>query len=196
MKFNITAGLTILIGIFTVLTIWLLLIDLWLTEDENKIILLTAITFIGTILGGVLSGAITLIGVNKTISENRRKDEIDSLGDKLKSLSYISAKMNDILKKFPNESETSFNINLNFLGIVHEDISNIYNSLDVIILGKEVYSSLNDVGQQIVKLRTDVMMMRVTDHDDIYSNLREIISGFLEIFEDEKKNIVDRYYNL
>lgn len=74
MKDNIKIGILILIGVFIVLFVWLKLIDLAYTDENDKIILVAAIGLIGAILGGVFSGAITLVGVKMTIENQERKE--------------------------------------------------------------------------------------------------------------------------
>lgn len=75
MKFNIVAGFIIFIGIFTVFTIWLFFIDVWQTNDEEKIILVAAIGLVGAIVGGVISGLLTLYGVRLTLISQFEKEE-------------------------------------------------------------------------------------------------------------------------
>lgn len=103
---NITWKDILLMGLGAIITLLATfkLIDLMLLKDKD--IETAVVAFIGTIIGGVLSGAITLIGVNKTIQENRRIDnkekylianyiftellpELTQMNNKIKSLNQL-----------------------------------------------------------------------------------------------------------
>lgn len=101
MKIKITTGFIIMIGVFSILFTWLKLIDLWYTEENDKILLVTAIGLIGAILGGSISGGLTLMGVRMTINENRENELLTSIPPKTMLIDEIVT----TLRKFRMEVE-------------------------------------------------------------------------------------------
>ncbi len=84
------------LGAIVVLLAAFKLIDLMYLKDKN--IEVAVVGFVGTIIGGVLSGAITLIGVKLTIQENRRKDMDETLPRKIVNANHFMGQASDILR--------------------------------------------------------------------------------------------------
>jgi len=155
---------------------------------DSETITAGLIAFVGAIIGGY----ITLIGVNKTISENRRKDDLISLATKLNAINKIRDYLYIVLKKIPHEDQ-DFEFNLHFWGELHHTLILEISSLEVLILGRNVTNALNIIGELTVKSRIDVFRKDVTEHHELYSDLQEEIYRCLEVIDNERKNITQRY---
>lgn len=82
------------LGAIIILLATFKLIDFMYIKDKD--IEVAVVGFIGTIIGGTLSGAITLLGVNKTLHEQRRKEEIRSLELKYYALQEYILELEEI----------------------------------------------------------------------------------------------------
>lgn len=124
-KMNVVIGFVVLIGVFTVLLGWLKLLDLAFVND--KTMLVAAIGLIGAIVGGVISGALTLIGVKLTIG-NMQKSEFKKLLPKQVTTLYMLLKQfrkirYQITKAFEEINETGYDSgfhDIEIMGLLHE----------------------------------------------------------------------------
>lgn len=122
---NVVIGFLVLIGVFTVLLGWLKLLDLAFVND--KTMLVAAIGLIGAIVGGVISGALTLIGVKLTI-DNLQKSEFKKLLPKQVTTLYMLLKQfrkirYQIMKAFEEIKETGYDSgchDIEIMGLLHE----------------------------------------------------------------------------
>lgn len=107
MKEYIKMLFPVLFIVFTILFVWLKLIDLAYLDENNKIILVAAIGLIGAILSGIISGGLTLLGVKLTI-DNQEKKEVQG---KIDSAKYLFTETLTHLTEVNNniKSITAFN---------------------------------------------------------------------------------------
>ncbi|GGA31834.1 hypothetical protein [Psychrobacillus lasiicapitis] len=94
MKEYVKTGFIILIGIFVVLFIWLKLIDLAFTDDKD--IFLEAIGLIGTVVGGVISGGLTLIGVKLTLDYYTKSEKVDQYPIKIRKIHRLNNRLKNL----------------------------------------------------------------------------------------------------
>ncbi|MEK5207494.1 hypothetical protein [Psychrobacillus sp. FSL H8-0510] len=173
-----------IIGMNALLYTWL--INMLFIDSET--ITAGLIAFVGAIFGGF----ITLIGVNKTISENRRKDDLKSLASKLNAINKIRDYLYSVLEKIPYEDQ-DFKFNITFWGELHHTLILEISSLEVLILGRNVTNALNIIGELTVKSRSEVFRKDVTEHHELYSDLQEEIFRCLEVIDNERKYITQSY---
>lgn len=116
-------------------------------------ILAGAIAFIGAILGG----AITLIGVNKTIKENRRKDELEIIKENFENVSELKRGLFKILIMFNDERGTRDEKIRNLLEI-QNDLTLLSESFDVFVLEGEIKENLAALTRLVDGYRTEVLL--------------------------------------
>ncbi len=81
MKKYILYGSLVIGAIFTVPLFWMKLMQ-WAFLD-NTVIIAESISFTGAILGGVISGVLTLLGVKITIKTNEREKTLNAIPKKI-----------------------------------------------------------------------------------------------------------------
>ncbi|RIJ64076.1 hypothetical protein [Rummeliibacillus sp. POC4] len=133
--------LIILIAIIGMLATFKI-VDLMFLKDKNNEI--AVIGFLGTIISGVLSGAITLIGVKMTIEDNRRKEQMEKISIHLEELEEI----NGIITKILSQTYKHFDNKVNLRVVA----TNLYNEikdykllLKSISIDYEIYLTIRDI---------------------------------------------------
>lgn len=110
MKIKIATGFIIFIGIFTLFTLWLFLIDVWQTDDQEKIILVAALGLVGAIVGGAISGGLTLIGVNLTIKNADYAERLKSTPEKIETAHELIKDFGKIKGAFQDLTYNNYSI--------------------------------------------------------------------------------------
>lgn len=90
----IVSGFLILIGVFTVLLVWLNLLGL--SYGGNEILIAAAIGLIGAIIGGTISGALTLSGVHLSIKNEREEKLRESYPIRKRSADKVEMRISEI----------------------------------------------------------------------------------------------------
>lgn len=103
-KTYIALGFMTLFGVLFVLFYWLKLIDWAYTDDNDKIIMVAAISLIGALVGGAISGGLTLLGVSISIRDNAKLRMKNDLPGKISHIESALRKLNQAI-----ESEIAFN---------------------------------------------------------------------------------------
>ena len=138
------------------------------------------IGFIGAILGGTLSGAITLIGVNKTIQENRRKDNDETLPRKIVNANHFIGQASSVLLT------TQFNLDaMKGKYLKNEDLSK-FNAVDAI----EAHSRIREKIHEFVDNAINDSALNVSY--EVYENVI-IFSNEFEKIKSEISEITSEY---
>ncbi|MCK1996449.1 hypothetical protein MPH47_04210 [Psychrobacillus psychrodurans] len=142
MKIYIMSGFIILIGLFTVLFIWLKFIDLAYSEENDKIILVAAIGLIGAIVGGAISGTLTLAGVYLTIRHDKEEKFMVSFPFRKRSADLVE---NDLIRRTIYSMHMILEKNCNY-----EEIIEIFNGRT--ILSERIILNYDDKYEEIIEI--------------------------------------------
>jgi len=91
------SGLVGLICALILLSGWLWLLDLAYANDTSKVIMAAAIGLTGAIVGGVISGSLTLAGVYLTISHERKAKLVESYPMRRRNADMVEFKISSLV---------------------------------------------------------------------------------------------------
>ena len=157
-------------------------------EDRDTIIA-GVIAFIGAVIGGSL----TLIGVNETIQEGRRKENRETALLKLNYANLLTEKLSKIQKGLPFE-EPSFNNNIKLFGTLYEGVVEAVTSTEALILGKTVTDAIDSLGRTVIKGRIDLMVNKVPDYDDLILSINEEFYKCFDAINIKMQEITEAYH--
>lgn len=112
MRENMKFGILIVIGVLIILFIWLKLIDLAYSDENDKIILVAAIGLIGAIIGGAISGGLTLMGVSLTIKNADKAERLKQTPEKIEIADKLISDFMRIKAVFQDFTYKSYSIPL------------------------------------------------------------------------------------
>ena len=154
---------------------------------DKEAIIAGVIAFFGAVIGG----SITLVGVSKTINENRKGERIKEIKIDLKSVEYL----NDELYKLFNSLYPDKLIpeqELNNLKILRNKVSSLVNSPDVFVLGDKVNKKISDLGKLINECEMAVMLKRDMEVNPVDEIIFEIVSCF-SVIEKKREELREEY---
>lgn len=97
LKSYVVSGLVGLICALILLSGWLWLLDLAYANDTSKVIMAAAIGLTGAIVGGVISGSLTLAGVYLTISHERKAKLVESYPMRRRNADMVEFKISSLV---------------------------------------------------------------------------------------------------
>jgi len=154
---------------------------------DKEAIIAGVIAFFGAVIGG----SITLVGVSKTINENRKGERIKEIKIDLKSVEYL----NDELYKLFNSLYPDKLIpeqELDNLKILRNKVSSLVNSPDVFVLGDKVNKKISDLGKLINECEMAVMLKRDMEVNPVDEIIFEIVSCF-SVIEKKREELREEY---
>ncbi|MEK5070521.1 hypothetical protein [Sporosarcina sp. FSL K6-1508] len=157
---------------------------------DKEAIIAGVIAFFGAVIGG----SITLMGVSKTIKENRKGERIKEIKIDLKSVEYL----NDELYRLFNSLYPDKLIpeqELNNLKILRNKVSSLVNSPDVFVLGDKVNKKISDLGKLINECEMAVMLKRDMEVNPIDEIIPEVVSCF-SVIEKKREELREEYMRL
>lgn len=149
------------------------------------------IAFIGAIIGG----SITLIGVNNTIQEGRRKEELESSLLKLKYTNTLTNKLSELHNEILLE-EPGYKSNIKIFSKLHGDVIEIATSIEALVLGVQVTDAISLLGQTVLRARLDFALKKVPEFDDVSIELFEKIADCYEVIDSIKNEVTHNYQKL
>lgn len=154
-KEDIIASLIVLVGILTLLLIWILISQHFIKENDT---FLAGIGLLGAILGGIISGGLTLIGVKMTISENNKYDEIKKIPFRFENAEDLKKYLNSFLVQSLNNQEEEIKSNK-----TAKELQNMLDSENLLVKSINVnYETYLDIRN----LREILMFSRLPSQDN------------------------------
>ncbi|WP_186673006.1 hypothetical protein [Sporosarcina sp. BP05] len=144
--------------------------------------------------GAVLGGTITLMGVNKTINENRKGERVKEIKTDLKSVDDLNDKLYRLFSSlYPDKLIPEQE--LNNLKLLRNKVSSLANSPEVFVLGDNVNKKIFDLGKLITEYELAVMVMRDIEENPIDEIRFEIVSCF-SVIEKRREELREEYKQL
>ncbi|WP_150284740.1 hypothetical protein [Rummeliibacillus sp. TYF-LIM-RU47] len=155
-KDDVIAGLIVIVGILTLLLTWILISQHFIKENDTFI---AGISLVGAILGGVISGGLTLIGVKMTISENNKYDEIKKIPNRFEDADYLVKCLKSLLVQSLGNQDDQIKSNK-----TARELQNILDSKNLIVKSINVnYETYLDIRH----LREILMFSRLPSQDNV-----------------------------
>lgn len=166
------------------------IVDLMFLKDKNNEI--AVVGFLGTIISGVLSGAITLIGVRMTIEDNRRKEQMEKITIHLDGLEEIVG----IITKILSQTYKHFDDEVNLRAVA----TNLYNEIKdnkllikSICIDYEIYLTIRDIREYAKFYMLKGINSTENDDNDGYQKIIEsLYKSILKI--ESKQNKLLEYF--
>lgn len=174
-----------------VMLISVLLVNILLVTGIMKLffgwdsaILAGVIAFIGAIIGG----SITLIGVNKTIHENRKEEELKTIITNLKYIEELDYKLYGLFDSlhYPLVDFTRAR-KMTELKKIRNKVTSLSNSPEVFVLGNRVNKSIHDLGSLVAEYEL-IVMVKDSVEEDIFKEIQYQVAscfGVMDIQRDE-----------
>lgn len=185
-KYVITSIVIILVVMFVPI-FWLKLFQLTFGIDDGATLLIVAaIGLVGAILGGVISGGITLLGVTRTIEHTQTVENKRRLRDELMSLNPLLREIEEIKENLLFDIYENHTGNEELIRQMYKKISSEKQLFDYAQRGSfVVYSELISYRRSV-----DYMMEKIYHFDEIDHDADEtLINGLRDIEEIIKQEI-------
>ncbi|MFJ7971305.1 hypothetical protein [Psychrobacillus sp. NPDC096389] len=158
---------------------------------ESETIIAGCIAFVGAVIGG----AITLLGVNKTIQDSRRKEELQKIPLKLKLIEDISVFLGEVYKNSYISEEVDIEIK-KFISETYDMFNDTSLEIDIMILGKDMLESFNEIHKWISVCRLNSFTKAPFKSGVVHTELKEKIMLCLNLIDKKKIELTNQYYNL
>ncbi|MEO4053393.1 hypothetical protein [Solibacillus sp. CAU 1738] len=130
----------------------------------------TLVAGIIAFFGAVIGGSITLIGVNKTIIEARRKESLSQIPQLIKLLNkehqYILDFQIELMKK-DNEDKTSLKT---FLFNINSELNDRMSNNELLVMGKDMYNLYKKIIKQTSDLYIHLEGVKVKNFEPTITN--------------------------
>ena len=157
----------------------------------DSTILAGVIAFVGAVIGGV----ITFIGVNLTIQENRRKDDLKAIKDNIKNVDEIREKL---LATFHSMyfRDSTLEQKIEVLSKNSAELLFIARFLEVFVLGNEINKSIRVLERLVHKYQIEFMSTIEGGTEETLTEIQKQIFTCLDDVNEVMDDLKNEYREL
>ncbi|OMC83349.1 hypothetical protein [Viridibacillus sp. FSL H8-0123] len=202
-KEDIRDSFILLIGLLVIILVWIVLSERIFEENEET--MNTTIGLIGAILGGAISGGLTLFGVRVTIKHQIKKDNLETYPNRIQKLRKLEKIINHLSERMkytpismiPDDFLENANESLELAVNIDNSVYNKILQLEIIAerLSKLAPSSMRmgkDYDRTHVFEPTEEYIIEFQKYDIEFEKTKKIIEKRMEFYQEELEYFSDK----